>query len=172
MQSSRAPLRTLLICVAAAAVLVAFVVFGLAGGGGHEGRLAPPLPSEHLSGSAVTLATLRGHPAFIAFWASWCEPCEHEAPTLERFYRSLGARATLVGINLSDPSLSAARAFVKRYKWTFPNLRDSQDITGAAYGVTGPPATFVIDSAGRVRATLRGPQTQQTLTAALATVGG
>lgn len=156
----------------AAAALVAFVVFGLAGRGGSNGRLAPPLPSERLSGAAVTLASLRGHPALIAFWASWCEPCEHEAPALERFSRSLGGRATLVGVDLSDPSISAARAFVKRYKWTFPNLRDSQDTAGAAYGVTGPPATFVIDGTGRVRATLRGPQTQQTLASALATVSG
>jgi thiol-disulfide isomerase/thioredoxin len=172
MSGSRAPLRTLTICVLAAAVLVAFVVFGLAGRGDSNGRLAPPLPGEHLSGPAVSLASLHGRPALVAFWASWCGPCEHEAPALERFSRSLGDRATLVGINLSDPSISAARAFVKRYGWTFPNVRDSEDTAGAAYGVTGPPATFVLDSAGRIRATLRGPQTEQTLNAALATVNG
>jgi cytochrome c biogenesis protein CcmG, thiol:disulfide interchange protein DsbE len=165
-------LRTLSICVLVAAALVAFVVFGLAGREGSNGRLAPPLPGERLSGAAVTLASLHGRPALIAFWASWCGPCEREAPALERFSRSLGGRATLVGVDLSDPSISAARAFVKRYKWTFPNLRDSQDTAGAAYGVTGPPATFAIDPMGRIRATLRGPQTEQTLSAALATVGG
>jgi cytochrome c biogenesis protein CcmG/thiol:disulfide interchange protein DsbE len=165
-----ARLRILLVWVAAAVALVAFVVFGLAGGGGGNGHPAPPLPGDHLSGAPVTLASLRGHPALVTFWASWCEPCESEAPALERFARSLGARAKLIGVNWSDPSVSAARSFVKRYGWTFPNLRDPQGASGLAYGVTGLPTTFAIDSSGRVRATLRGPQTQRTLASALARV--
>lgn len=172
MPHPRAPLRTLLVWAAAAVAVVSLVLFGLASSGGRNGRPAPPLPSEHLSGSIVTLAALGGHPALVTFWASWCEPCEHEAPALERFSQGLGAHATLVGVNWSDPSLSAARSFVKRYRWTFPNLRDPQGTAGLAYGVTGLPTTFVIDSTGKVRATLRGPQTRQTLAGALATVGG
>jgi thiol-disulfide isomerase/thioredoxin len=168
----RVPLRTLLVWAAAAVVVVALVLFGFAGSGGRNGRAAPPLPTEHLSGGKVTLAALRGHPALVTYWASWCEPCEREAPALERFSQGLGAHAALVGINWTDPSLSAARPFVKRYGWTFPNLRDPQGTVGLAYGVTGLPTTFVLDRTGRVRATLRGPQTQQTLAGALATVGG
>ena len=65
-----------------------------------------------------------------------------------------------------------ARSWVRRYHWSFPNLRDPDGTTGVAYGITGPPTTFVIDRGGRIRATLRGPQTQQTLTAALASING
>lgn len=167
----QAPLRTLLVWAAAAVAVVALVFFGLASSGGRNGRAAPPLPGEHLSGPTVTLAALHGRPALVTFWASWCEPCEREAPALERFSQGLGDRATLVGVNWNDPSLSAANSFVRRYRWTFPNLRDPQSTVGYAYGVTGLPTTFVIDGSGRVRATLRGPQTQRTLAAALATVG-
>jgi cytochrome c biogenesis protein CcmG, thiol:disulfide interchange protein DsbE len=170
MPHPQAPLRTLLLWAAVAAAVVAFVMLGLAGSGGRTGRSAPPLPSERLSGRAVTLMTLRGHPALVTFWASWCEPCEHEAPALERFSRGLRGNATLVGVNWSDPSLSAASSFVKRYGWTFPNLRDPDGAAGHSYGVTGLPTTFVIDGTGRVRATLRGPQTQQTLATALARI--
>jgi thiol-disulfide isomerase/thioredoxin len=172
MPHSRAPLRTLLVWIAAAVIVVALALLGLSSSGGRNGHSAPALPSEQLSGSSVTLASLHGHPALVTFWASWCEPCEHEAPALERFSKGLAGHATLVGVNWSDPSLSAARSFIKRYGWSFPNLRDPQGTAGLAYGVTGLPTTFVIDSAGKVRATLRGPQTQQTLTGALATVGG
>jgi cytochrome c biogenesis protein CcmG/thiol:disulfide interchange protein DsbE len=168
----RVPLRTLLICAAVAAVVVIFAVFGLAGSGGRSGRLAPSLPSEHLSGPPVTLAGLRGRPVLVAFWASWCEPCEHEAPVLERFSQSLGGRATLVGVNWEDFSLANARSFIRRYGWTFPNLRDPDGTVGRDYGLADPPTTFVIDSTGHLRATLRGPQTQQTLTTALASVSG
>ncbi len=172
MPHPRVPPRTLLICAVMTAALVVFAVFGLAGSARHEGRLAPPLPHEHLSGATVTLAALRGHPVLVTFWASWCGSCEREAPVLERFSRGLGGRATLVGVDWEDPSLSGARSFVGRYGWTFPNLRDEEGNVGREYGFTGPPTTFVIDSAGRLRATLRGPQTQQTLTSALAMVGG
>jgi cytochrome c biogenesis protein CcmG/thiol:disulfide interchange protein DsbE len=167
---TRAPLRTLLVWAAAAVVVGVLAFFGLAGGGGPKGRPAPPLPSQRLSGSTVTLVALHGRPALITFWASWCEPCEREAPALERFAQGLGSRATLVGVNWSDPSLSAARSFVRRYRWTFPDLRDPQGGAGLAYGVTGLPTTFVLDRAGRVQATLRGPQTYQTLSGALAKV--
>jgi thiol-disulfide isomerase/thioredoxin len=172
MPHTRAHLRTLLVWVAAAGALAAIVLFGLRGAGGRNGHVASPLPGEHLSGGPATLASLHGHPALVTFWASWCEPCESEAPALERFARGLGTRATLVGVNWSDPSISAARSFVRRYRWTFPNLRDPQGAAGLAYGVTGLPTTFAIDSSGRVRATLRGPQTQRTLASALARASG
>ena len=168
MPHMRARLRTLLVWAAAAAAAVALVLFGSSSAGNHDGRIAPPLPKESLSGRHVTLAALHGHPALVTFWASWCGPCGSEAPALERFSRSLGLRATLVGVNWSDPSSSEARSFIKRYRWTFPNLRDPQGATGLAYGIVNLPTTFAIDSTGRVRATLHGPQTQRTLASALA----
>jgi cytochrome c biogenesis protein CcmG, thiol:disulfide interchange protein DsbE len=163
--------RTLLVWAVCAAAVAAFAVFGLAGSGGRIGRAAPALPTQRLAGKPVTLATLRGHPALVTFWASWCEPCAREAPALERFSQALGDRATLVGIDWSD-SLGGARSFVRRYGWTFPNLRDPRGSVGLGFGITGLPTTFVIDGAGRVRGTLRGPQTQRTLGRALTGVSG
>jgi cytochrome c biogenesis protein CcmG/thiol:disulfide interchange protein DsbE len=164
--------RTLLIGAAVVAALVVFVVFGLASSKSNDGRPAPPLPSEHLSGPTTTLAALRGRPVLLSFWASWCEPCEHEAPVLERFARGLHGRATLVGVNWEDLSRANARKFIRTYGWTFPNLRDPDGDVGRDYGMTGgPPVTFVIDSSGHLRAQLRGPQTQRTLEGALASVG-
>lgn len=164
--------RTLLIGAAVVAALALFVVFGLAGSKSGAGRSAPDLPLEHLSGPSVTLAGLRGHPVLVSFWASWCEPCEHEAPSLERFSRGLHGKATLVGVNWEDLSLANARKFISAHGWTFPNLRDPEGNVGRDYGMSGgPPETFVIDSAGRLRAQLRGPQTEQSLDRALASVG-
>ncbi len=104
--------RTPLISAAVVAALVIFIVFGLAGSNTNDGHPAPALPLEHLSGSTVTLAALRGRPVLVSFWASWCEPCEHEAPVLERFARSLHGKATLVGVNWEDLSLANARKFI------------------------------------------------------------
>ena len=171
MLSSRVSPRALVLWAVALLAVAALVVFGLAGSKGRIGRTAPALPRESLSGAPVTLAALRGHPALVTFWASWCGPCAHEAPALESFSKGLHGRATLVGVNWSDPVLANARGFVKRYGWTFSNLRDPEGTVGLSYGVTGLPTTFVLDSSGRVRATLRGPQTQQTLQTALSSSG-
>jgi peroxiredoxin len=78
-----------------------------------------------------------------------------------------------VGVNWEDLSHANAIAFVHRYGWTFPNLRDPDGTVGRRYGITSfLPTTFVLDSAGRLRLTLRGPQTEQSLDAALKRVSG
>jgi cytochrome c biogenesis protein CcmG, thiol:disulfide interchange protein DsbE len=156
------------------AVLVALVllaVFGLASDrSASSGRRAPELPHERLAGAPVTLASLlagaRGRPAAVVFWASWCGPCVHEAPALERFAQSAAGRGRIVGVNWSD-ALSGARAFIRRYAWSFPNLRDTEGLVGNEYRMTGLPTTFVVDSRGRIRAVLRGPQDERSLQAAL-----
>ncbi len=173
MPKLRVPTRRLLLWATALAVVVVLAVLGLAGNSDHAGRVAPALPTERLSGVPVTVASLRGHPALVNFWASWCGPCEAEAPSLERFARSLAGRATLVGVNWEDLSHANALAFVHRYGWTFPNLRDPDGAVGRRYGITSfLPTTFVLDSAGKLRLTLRGPQTEQSLNAALKRVSG
>lgn len=169
MAGKRLSWRALIGWAVGAAVVVALAVFGLSSSkNAASGRAAPALPTDRLSGEAVSLASLRGRPALVVFWASWCTPCEQEAPALERFARSLHGRATLVGVNWSDPSLAGAKAFVKRFGWTFPNLRDPDETSGQKFGVSGLPTTYAIDSSGRIRDTLRGPQTQVTLAQALA----
>jgi cytochrome c biogenesis protein CcmG/thiol:disulfide interchange protein DsbE len=155
----------------AVAAIVALVVFGLAGEHtASGGRLAPALPHETLVGSSETLASVLaadGHrPALVVFWASWCGPCVHEAPAIERFSQSVAGRGRVVGVNWSD-ALSGARSFLKRYAWTFPNVRDAEGTVGNAYRLTGLPTTFVLDGKGRIRTVLRGPQSERTLEAAL-----
>jgi peroxiredoxin len=70
-------------------------------------------------------------------------------------------------VDWNDPVTSDARAFIRRYHWTFPVLRDPEGTFGSRYGFSGLPTTFLIDSQGRIHQTLRGPQTEQTLNRAL-----
>jgi cytochrome c biogenesis protein CcmG, thiol:disulfide interchange protein DsbE len=160
----------------AGAAVAALAIFGLSSDhSSGESRRAPALPRERLAGSPVTLEQLlteaRGRPALVVFWASWCEPCLREAPALERFYLSPRGRERIVGVDWSD-ALSGARSFIRRYGWTFPNLRDTDGSVGSAYHLTGLPTTFVLDAHGQIRTTLRGPQTERDLAQALAAVEG
>jgi cytochrome c biogenesis protein CcmG, thiol:disulfide interchange protein DsbE len=156
--------------MAATAACAALLVVGLAGKG-SDGKLhlAPALPHQDLVAPSITLADLRGHPAFVTFWASWCGPCASEAPALEHFSQTLAGRGRLVGVDWTD-GLAGARSFIREHHWTFSSLRDSSGDVGRKYGITGLPTTFVLDARGHLSGTLRGPQTAQRLNRALAQV--
>lgn len=145
--------------LAAGLAVVALIVVEVvtAGGNGATGRPAYPLPTKVLQGPQVTLADLKGKPAVINFWASWCDPCREEAPEVARLSRSLHGQAAVVGIDYTDRE-DSARSFLQQYGWTFPVLSDPDGIYGARYGFSALPTTIVLDSKGRVAATLRGPQ--------------
>jgi len=161
----------LLTSVLLAAGLAALIVFGLSSSGGPTGRRAPALPRERLAGAPVTLrqalASARGRPTLVTFWASWCEPCGREAPALEHFSQTPEGRGRLIGVDWSD-GLSGARGFVAKHGWTFPVLRDAEGTVGNDYGLTVLPTTFVLDARGRIREVLRGPQTRASLARAMA----
>jgi cytochrome c biogenesis protein CcmG, thiol:disulfide interchange protein DsbE len=158
--------RSVLITVVAMFAVAAIVV--LAGGRASptEARAAPALPTQVLSGRRVDLASLRGRPAIVNFFASWCPPCAAEAPQLERLARELHGRARLVGVDWSDARGPAAR-FVARYHLSYPVLFDSAGEAGYAYGFVNLPATFLLNGRGRIIKRLIGPQTAAGLLALL-----
>jgi cytochrome c biogenesis protein CcmG/thiol:disulfide interchange protein DsbE len=166
--------RRLLVWLTLAVLVALALAIGLSGKGASGGRPAPALPRELLSGSPASLATLRatadGRPALVVFWASWCEPCRHEAPALERFALSPAGRGRIVGVDWSDEAASA-RSFIGKYHWSFSNLRDGEGAVGYAYGLRDLPTTYVIGADGRIEQTLIGPQTEQTLGRALGAAG-
>jgi len=145
------------IAIAAIAALIAIEV-ATSGSSGTDLGPAPQLPSDVLVGPRVSLADLRGKPAAINFWASWCGPCRQEAPELERLARSLHGRARLIGVNYTD-SLGGARHFIREFHLTYPNLRDPDGVVGDRYGLTGLPGTAIVDPHGQLVELLRGPQT-------------
>lgn len=149
-------------------VLVAAVAVEVASGlsGSEKRRAAVALPAQVLVGPPVTPATLRGKPAIVHFWASWCQPCVEEAPEFAALRRRLGGRARLVGVNWSD-NLGDAREFITRHRWTFPVLVDADAAAGQHDGIQGLPATLILDEQGRIVKRLTGPQTADGLLAQL-----
>jgi cytochrome c biogenesis protein CcmG/thiol:disulfide interchange protein DsbE len=154
----------------ALAAVAAFVVLELASGTSNSPgsrRAAPALPPAALIGRPVSISDLRGKPAVVNFWASWCKPCREEAPQLRRLSRTLHGSARIVGVDYTDDA-GSGRDFARRYGWDFPLLRDPNGTYGDRYQLNGLPATAVLDAKGRIASLLKGPQTVATLRSALA----
>jgi cytochrome c biogenesis protein CcmG/thiol:disulfide interchange protein DsbE len=103
-------------------------------------------------GAEFDLEDLRGSVVVLNFWASWCPPCEAEAPLLEgvaRGYRSRGDDVVVLGVDVEDLP-DSAREFIERHSISYPNVRDKSDDVKLRYEVGQLPETFVIDQDGRI----------------------
>jgi cytochrome c biogenesis protein CcmG/thiol:disulfide interchange protein DsbE len=122
------------------------------------GAEAPAFSLRRLGATeTVDLASLRGKPVVLNFWASWCVPCKGEAPVLEQAWTKYKSRVAFVGIDYHDVTSDAMR-FVSAHSLTFPMVQDgSGDITQSRYGITQVPETFVLDRSGRILLHLPGP---------------
>jgi cytochrome c biogenesis protein CcmG/thiol:disulfide interchange protein DsbE len=107
-------------------------------------------------GGSGSLASYRGRVVVMNFWASWCTPCQTEAPLLERAQRELlRHRGTVIGVTYQDAAPDS-QGFVRRFHLTYPELRDPSEGFAQAYGTKQVPETFVIDRRGRLAAISRG----------------
>jgi thiol-disulfide isomerase/thioredoxin len=146
-------------------LVVVVAVFGLRSNSNSK-RQAPALPTRPLVGAPVTVAQLRGEPTFVVFWASWCHPCQKEAPAIESFARREVGHAHVIGVDWTDDA-GSARKFIATHRWTFASMRDPNGTVGDNYGLVDLPTTFVLNSRGEIVAKLVGMQTVGTLSTAL-----
>lgn len=126
---------------------------------------APDFTVTTLDGQRVTLSALRGHPVVINFWASWCVPCQQEAPELRQAYQALQPSGVVfVGLVWNDTESEAAK-FVRDYGVSYPSALDQGGRIAVDYGITGVPETFLIDRDGRLTQKWVGPITAARLRA-------
>jgi cytochrome c biogenesis protein CcmG/thiol:disulfide interchange protein DsbE len=104
---------------------------------------------EYNGQSEVKISDLRGKVVFVNFWASWCKPCEQEAPALEQaweYYQPSG-KVVFLGIDYVDTEMPA-RAFLKKFNNTYPNGPDKGTAISQMFRIKGVPETYIIDTNG------------------------
>ena len=141
------------VALAAVAGLLGLLVWRLT----HQSKppkIGGPAPAFSLrrldTSGTLALASLRGKPVVLNFWASWCVPCKGEAKMLEdawQRYRSQGV--VFVGIDWHDVK-SDARRFLDHHGVTYPTVLDGSGSITDRYGVVGVPETYFIDRRGRL----------------------
>jgi len=111
----------------------------------------PPLALADLSGRPRGLAQYRGKVVVVNFWATWCEPCRDEMPSLQRLGRQMAAEPfAILAVNYGESDARVAD-FAKRFGLDFPVLLDPNQDAPRAWRVRVLPASFVVDRGGRVR---------------------
>jgi peroxiredoxin len=131
------------------------------------GHMAPTFSGADLrTGLHVSLKSLRGRYVFINFFASWCGPCQQEAPDLVAFDYGQGLDpkgAVLVSVVFHD-EVASARQFLKTQGATWSAVNDPGGVIAQAYGVTGPPTTYLVDPSGKITVEpVTGPATEANL---------
>ena len=149
-----------LLALLGALILVAVVAQELLNAGaGTLGKPAPAFTLKDLDGRERSLAEFRGKTVLLNFSASWCAPCNMEAPHLERSWRKLRDRGVVIlGVNTQEQGapVEKARAFQQQHGLTYPILVDSDSTVVQRYGVTGLPTSVLIDPQGKVLRILNG----------------
>jgi cytochrome c biogenesis protein CcmG/thiol:disulfide interchange protein DsbE len=116
------------------------------------GKPAPDFTAGTFDGGKLSLASLKGKPVMVNFFASWCTSCPHELPAIQATYQAHQSEGfVVVGVNTLENGDGVG--FYHRFGLSFPAVYDPghPGRIGAAYGVTqGLPASIFIDKEGRI----------------------
>ena len=120
---------------------------------------APALSFEDATGNPLALEDFRGQVVVLNLWATWCAPCRHEMPSLDRLQAEHGgADLHVVALSLDRGELAQIEAFYEEVGIEHLAIyRDPKGAVGRALGALGLPTTVVIDQAGREVGRLLGP---------------
>lgn len=114
----------------------------------------PAEPSQ----TSMTMSALRGRPVVLDFWATWCQPCQAEAPIVNGIAQRFKDRGLVViGVNTADPEgPRLAPAFAKRKGLTFPILFDEGNTIAQKYDAGNLPTLVFISKEGKIVARREG----------------
>jgi cytochrome c biogenesis protein CcmG/thiol:disulfide interchange protein DsbE len=136
----------------------------------EPGQPAPTLIGATLAGAPLDLASYRGRPVIVNFWASWCAPCQAEFPLFEAALASHAADGlTMIGVIYQDTP-AAAQGFAAGHGASWPDVADPCASIATAYTVVAPPQTYFIDRTGILRSRQIGQITGPDLDRQLATI--
>ncbi|MGE7946692.1 TlpA family protein disulfide reductase [Lysinibacillus sp. NPDC093688] len=117
-----------------------------------------------LDESTTTFKEYNGKVLIVNVWASWCGPCQEEAPELRDFYNNKSENVELLAINAtSHDSSEKAMEFQDTYNLNFPIFLDLDGTLQKSFEIVAYPTTLIFDSKGILKYTIKGSINQKEL---------
>ncbi len=114
------------------------------------GDSAPDFSIRAENGKTVTAREFGGKLLLLNFWATWCQPCVQEIPSLDALQKELGPKGLVVlGVSV-DKDQKAYTEFIKRFGISFLTARDPEQVINGKYGTLQYPESYLIDRSGKV----------------------
>jgi thiol-disulfide isomerase/thioredoxin len=124
------------------------------------GTTMPAVTIEDLQGRPVDLqALVRGKPALIEFWATWCEQCEALQPEIDRVQERFGTRVQVLAVAVGvAQTVRRVQQHVDQHKIAYPVLWDARGAAVRAFQAATTAIVVVVDAQGKVAYTGVGPR--------------
>lgn len=114
------------------------------------GGAAPAFSEQTVAGPTLTMDALKGKPVFLDFFATWCPPCNEEAPDVNAIAKTYGSQGLqVVGVDVLE-NAEKAKKFVDLHHLTYPAVVDSGALRDA-YNINGMPVAVFIDKTGIIK---------------------
>jgi thiol-disulfide isomerase/thioredoxin len=112
---------------------------------------APEVSFTDLAGHQVALAAFKGKLVLLNLWATWCQPCLEEMPSLVKLQEKIEDKLTVVAVSEDRRGKDAVEPFVAKHGFdTLKIYLDPKSTVGHAFSVRGLPTTLVIDTKGQL----------------------
>jgi thiol-disulfide isomerase/thioredoxin len=116
----------------------------------------PPIELLTIEGAPFSLTQLRGKVVLVNFWATWCEPCVTEMPSLQRLRDELAASGfDVLAVNYQEGP-ARINGFTQKMKLNLPVVRDTDGSVARNWGARIFPASFLLDRNGNIRYAISG----------------
>jgi thiol-disulfide isomerase/thioredoxin len=120
------------------------------------GGATPPLDLADLAGREHRLADYRGKVVLVNFWATWCEPCREEMPSMKKLRASLAGKPfEVLAVNLGESERRVKR-FLDEVPLDFPVLLDRDSAAAKLWRARVLPVSFVVGPDGAIRYSVLG----------------
>lgn len=117
---------------------------------------APELVAMLSDGRPFDLAQLRGKPALIYFWGTWCPVCGAQQGTIT----GLAEDVPLLTVAMQSGTDAEVNQYLAQHGLHWQTVADGQGGIARQWGVSGVPAVFVLDGRGDIRFVTRGYTTE------------
>ena len=121
------------------------------------GQALPTIDAQDIQGKKIKLRLATGKILLLNVWATWCGPCRHEMPSLERLGQTLdNDKYSIVGLSV-DTDDHVVREFLIERKVGFTNYMDpGMDIANRVFGIRAFPSTLVFGPDGQLLEVIEG----------------